>query len=79
MYGNYEPNNCTFIPWEEQYDNRKSNKNFKAISPDGIIYYAKNMSKFSLENGLNRKMVQRVLKGLRKSHKGWKFEYADKE
>lgn len=43
----------------------------KLLSPDGIVYEVGHMTNFSKEHGLLQPKVSEVLKGTRKSHKGW--------
>lgn len=55
---------------------------WEVISPDFVCYIVKNLSKFCRENNLLVPLMNKVSKGLRKSHKGWtcrkltKYEYA---
>lgn len=55
---------------------------WEVISPDSVCYIVKNLSKFCKENDLLVPLMNKVSKGLRKSHKGWKcrkltkYEYA---
>jgi len=44
------------------------------ISPDGIIYKITNGKAFANEHGLQQSNLYQVLKGYRKSHKGWKLK-----
>ena len=61
------------IPINERkgYDRAKYQKEFILKSPKGEIIKGKNVRKFCLENNLNRGCISLVLKGKRKSHKGW--------
>ncbi|MCX5658061.1 MAG: hypothetical protein NTZ48_07600, partial [Candidatus Omnitrophica bacterium] len=46
-------------------------KDFKLISPDNKIYEGKNISRFSRQFNLTENNIGLVVKGVRKSHKGW--------
>ena len=52
---------------------------FKAISPDGMIYYDRNITDFAKKHGLERKQISAVLHNRFHSTLGWKFEFVDKE
>lgn len=54
-----------------QMRNEKIIKEFKILSPDGIIYSGKNIKKFAKENGLNPANLSMMINGKYKSHKGW--------
>jgi len=78
--GNYELNNCRWATCKEQVHNRrrqKSQKEFKAISPEGIEYISDNQMKFAKEHGLYFTYISRCLnkKYGFKSHHKWTFEY----
>lgn len=45
----------------------------KLISPDGIVFSIKNVSRFAKEQGLLQPKIHEVLHGTRTSHKGWKI------
>ena len=55
---------------------------WEVISPDSVCFIVKNLSKFCRENELLVPLMNKVSKGLRKSHKGYKcrkltkYEYA---
>ena len=73
--GNYCKENCCWVTLKEQAGNRRTNKTFKAISPNGDIFLEKNQRKFAEEHNLMPQAINNCLSGLAKSHKGWKFEY----
>lgn len=78
--GNYELSNCKWDTWINQANNRRDRKDwkeFKAISPEGEEFIAKNQTKFAKEHGLNNDGISDVLNNRRgcKQHKGWTFEY----
>ena len=50
----------------------KYSKEFTLISPEGEIVSGKNVSKFCRDSNLNQGAIQKVLKGTRSHHKGWK-------
>lgn len=52
---------------------------FKAISPDGAVFYDRNITAFARAHGLERKQISAVLHGRFNSTLGWKFEFVDKE
>jgi len=55
---------------------------WEVISPDSVCYIVKNLSRFCRQNNLLVPLMNKVSKGLRKSHKGYKcrkltkYEYA---
>lgn len=72
--GNYELENCVWATDLLQGGNRRTNKYFKAISPDGVEYISKNKTAFGREHGLVS--VSNISKCVSKklaSYKGWKF------
>lgn len=52
---------------------------FKATSPNGTVFYDRNITAFAREHGLERKQISAVLHGRFNSTLGWKFEFVDKE
>lgn len=72
--GNYCFENCTFIDRVEQLQNLRSVKVFIATSPNGEKFLEKNVNKFSKKHGLNSGNIYNCLKGITKSHRGWKFK-----
>lgn len=46
-------------------------RNFKLLSPEGIVYEGTNVTKFCKEHGLQQQNITKVLLGKRKSHLGW--------
>lgn len=75
--GNYCKENCTWVTLKEQASNRTTNKQFKAISPKGEVFFASNQKEFALAHGLSPQNINNCLHGRRKSHKGWMFNYVD--
>lgn len=74
--GNYNKENCTWIPLKDQHYNTRRNKWFKATSPDGIEHLSKIQSKFAIDNKLSENKINGCLRNsFNKSHKGWQFEY----
>lgn len=76
----YSVDTCTWLP---QSQNRctqdKQQREFKAISPHGDIFYDRNITDFARKHNLERKQISAVLHGRFKSTLGWVFEYVDKE
>ena len=72
--GNYCKENCRWVTWLEQAKNKRSLLNFKAISPEGRIYYGRNLKEFCESKNLN---YQSIISGLhnetRNMRNGWKF------
>jgi len=73
--GNYCKENCCWIPLNEQWENTRNIKLFKAISPDGKEYTSNNQLEFSKEHNLNYTCVNGCLNGYQKTHIGWVFKY----
>ena len=48
-------------------------KEFKFLSPDGIIYEGKNLCDFCRKHNLSQSNMHCVLKGIYKQHKGWRL------
>jgi len=79
----YSLDNCRWATDEEQHGNRrgidwnkiiwKTQKFFKAISPDGKEFISNNQSEFARENDLNSKNINQCLLHKKKTHKKWKF------
>lgn len=70
----YLENNIKWATWEEQYNNRRTTVEFKAISPNGEIFYSKNANTFAKQHNLDRSGISKVIRKKRRNYKGWKFE-----
>jgi hypothetical protein len=44
---------------------------YEVIGPDGTIFITRNLSKFSIDNGLRRNGLHEVVKGKSRHHRGW--------
>lgn len=73
--GNYNKENCIFIDVHNQGKNTRTLKYFKAISPEGKIYYSNHQTDFALKNNLSKKCISQCLNKRHNYHKGWKFNF----
>lgn len=75
--GDYCKENCKWATWKEQHGNTTRNKEFIAISPNGEIFYSKNLHEFAKNHNLTATKICECLNKPEKhfSHKGWKFKY----
>lgn len=55
----------------------KLSKNFRVISPDGIVFLGTNLKEFCKTHNLNRGNMSSVCRGEMKSYKGWIGEYLE--
>ena len=60
---------------EEQNRNTTRHREFIAISPDGVVTQHLYQNEFARQMGWNTGRVNELLKGVKKSYKGWKLEY----
>lgn len=77
--GNYEPNNIRWATRKVQ-NQPKGKKGFKkriGISPNNEKFTFDNNAEFAKEHNLEKSKIGAVLRGERKSHKGWTFMYED--
>lgn len=73
--GNYCKENCTWIEPVEQNENRRNNKWFRAISPEGEIFISRNAAKFARDHGLNSpSSITGCLREEKVQYKNWHFE-----
>lgn len=73
--GNYCFENCTFIELKDQMKNQQKNRLFKGIDPKNKIYFDNNQREFARRHNMNDKCINKCLRGLLKTYKGWKFKY----
>lgn len=67
----YSPETCCFVSHQENCDFSFS-KTVKFINPDGEIIEVRNLAKFCRDNNLTRPNMNKVLRGERSHHKGYK-------
>lgn len=77
--GNYCKENCKFSTQQEQVINRRKQRWFRAISPNGEIFISRNQQEFADIHNLARGNIYYCLKNSGASRKGWKFEYVNME
>lgn len=72
----YDLSSCEFIS-SKLNKQRKPNqqKEFMAISPNGVQYKSFNQSKFAKEHDLRQSSINDCLSGKCKTHKKWTFYY----
>lgn len=74
--GNYEKSNCKWSTRQEQNNNTRLSKEFKAIRiSDNFTVVSKNQSELAGTYNLEQKCICRCLQGKSPAHKGWIFEY----
>jgi Mor family transcriptional regulator len=65
---------CCFIPINEQGNNTRRTRNFKAISPSGRLYFGRNVRSFAKRYNISSlDNIYACLNGRRKTHKKWRF------
>lgn len=71
----YSFENCTWTTWEKQAKNKTNLLVFKAISPDGNVYFEKNLKEFCEKQGINYNNIIGNLTRRKKTktRSGWQF------
>lgn len=73
--GNYCKNNCRWLTWNEQANNKSTLLKFKAKEPNGMIHEGENLKKFCEEHGLNYpSVISGIFQGNKTWKNGWYFE-----
>jgi hypothetical protein len=77
----YSPETCMLASNEQNVKEMRSRLSpwFRATSPDGKEYISNCQIDFVREYGLDRACINDTLRGKQGQHRGWKFEYIDKE
>lgn len=71
----YSSDNCTWIPRNRQVRNKRDNRLFKAISPDGKEYMSKIQTQFAKDHELSQSSINLCLNEKKETYKGWTFSY----
>jgi len=76
----YSKETCKFVTPSENNRFRKCmQKDFKAISPKGEVYYHYDQTKFARKHNLSQANISEVLRGKWEQYRGWTFEYVEKD
>lgn len=73
--GNYTKDNIRWVSMKIQTRNRNTNKNIKAISPEGKEYTFNVIIDFAKQFNLNNVLIYQCLQKKREQYLGWKFCY----
>lgn len=78
--GNYEPNNCRWILFEENAiksckENPTRYYTYFGTDPDGRVHVFENITEFSKKHGLDRSIITKICRKEKhyNTHKGWTF------
>lgn len=71
----YSKETCRFIPRNLNKVTTSRNKLFYAKDPKGNIYESTIVKYFAIEHDLDDSSIHKCLKGIRRSHKGFRFSY----
>lgn len=72
----YSIDSCMWLRKEINNKNQHSQqRKFKAISPNGEIFFDYNIADFAKKHGLDRRGISAVLNGRYKTHNNWKFMF----
>ena len=52
--------------------NKASAKEFKVVSPEGVVYEGKNIYEFCIVHKLDETCLSKVIRGIQQKHKGWR-------
>lgn len=66
----YSPEFCSFVTSRENMKHAHSRK-FSVVHISGLVFEGENVREFSRKNGLDHSCLIKVIKGKRKTHKGW--------
>lgn len=72
--GDYCKENCKWATLYEQVENRRNQKTFRAISPNGEIFISKNQRKFAREHNISSSGINACINGRASKCCGWTFE-----
>lgn len=77
----YSPNTCMLTTDSENSKERASRLSpwFRAISPEGKEYISNCQRDFVRDFGLDRACINDTFRGKQSQHRGWRFEYINKE
>jgi len=76
----YSPETCVFIEGGKNSVIKDGKYlSFKATDPKGKVYYSYSQTKFAKEHNLKRQSINSVLNGWSQTHKGWKFEFINRD
>ncbi|APC46057.1 HNH endonuclease [Vibrio phage vB_VspP_pVa5] len=67
----YGPSGCSFVPALDNIADANAME-FTLTAPDGSVVSGYNLKEFCRENNLDRANIRQVMRGQRKSCKGWK-------
>jgi len=77
--GDYSVENCRWVSLDEQKKNKRNNRWFEAVAPDGEKFIACNRVKFAEKHELKRVTINHSLLYGYKNRQVWKFRFLSEE
>ena len=75
----YTKDNCRWVYYKDQYNNKSNNKFLKVIYPDKSIEYTRCACAWCRDHGFNTWFVETAFKNVSGHSKGYRFEYITQE